>query len=85
MSESNLEQIRRMVDQLSFADKLSLIEHLAKQLRHEPEPLVSEPPLKTQDLYGMWRGHIPDDFDLDATLKEIRCEWEKEWPQVFEK
>jgi hypothetical protein len=32
-----------------------------------------------QDLYGIWREHVPANFDVDAALKEIRREWEKEW------
>lgn len=30
-------------------------------------------------LYGVWRSKFPQDFDLDAVLKEIRSEWLKEW------
>jgi hypothetical protein len=42
----------------------------AETLRAEKQPQV---------LYGVWRGRFPDDFDLDAALKEIRSEWLKEW------
>jgi hypothetical protein len=34
-----------------------------------------------QTLYGAWRGKFPEDFDVDATLKEIRGEWLKEWEE----
>ena len=80
MAETNLDQVRLLIDQLSFEDKLNLVEYLARQLRRTPERAP-----KTQELYGMWRGQIPDDFDLESALKDIRHEWEKEWPQVFEK
>ena len=31
------------------------------------------------NLAGRWQGYFPAEFDLDAALKEIRSEWEKEW------
>ena len=80
MAETNLDQVRLLINQLSFEDKLNLVEYLARQLRWMPERSP-----KTQELYGIWRGQIPDDFDLEAALKDMRQEWEKEWPQVFEK
>ncbi len=30
-------------------------------------------------LRGAWAGKIPEDMDIDAILKEVRSEWEKEW------
>lgn len=32
---------------------------------------------KPRDLYGIWRGKVDDDFDIDKALYEIRHEWEK--------
>lgn len=86
MSETDLDQIRGLVDQLSFEDKLNLVEHLAKRLRQTPARVADTAAfLKPQDLYGIWRGQIPEDFDLDAALNDIRREWKNEWPRVFEK
>lgn len=85
MSQANLHQIKRLADQLSFAEKLSLVEYLAQQLQ-QPETLTATAhKKKPQDLRGIWRGRFPENLDLDHVLDEIRHEWEKEWPQVFEK
>ncbi|MBI1765952.1 MAG: hypothetical protein HYR56_31490 [Acidobacteria bacterium] len=32
---------------------------------------------KPRDLYGIWRGQVDEDFDIDKALYEIRHEWEK--------
>lgn len=32
-----------------------------------------------KDLRGIWAGALPPDFDIQAVLREIRSEWEKEW------
>ena len=32
-----------------------------------------------KSLRGLWQGAFPEDYDLNATLREIRGEWEKEW------
>lgn len=79
MSESTLKQVTRLADQLSFEEKLVLVEHLAQSLRQNQQER------KPQDLRGIWSGYFPQDFDIDSALKDIRHEWEKEWPQVFEK
>jgi len=79
MSGTTLEQVTRLIDELSFEEKLSLVEHLAQSLR------LSQQKRGPQNLRGIWQGHFPEDFDIDSALEEIRHEWEKEWPQVFEK
>ena len=44
--------------------------------------LPPEPAARTaQPLYGAWKGKVPEDFDLDAALREIRGEWTKEWEE----
>jgi len=35
-----------------------------------------------RDLYGIWKGAFPTDFDVDATLREIRGEWQKEIQEI---
>jgi hypothetical protein len=85
MSQANLDQVKRLADQLSFAEKLSLVEHLAQQLRQTEILAVTAHKKKPQDLRGVWRGRFPENLDLDQVLDEIRHEWEKEWPQVFKK
>jgi hypothetical protein len=81
MSDVTLEQVTRLADELSVEDQLGIIEHLATRLK-----LTSSPRgLKPQTLRGIWRGHFPQDFDIDSALKDIRHKWEKEWPEVFGK
>ena len=67
---------------------MTVIEHI-KQLSHSLTPkqrkeLVlylekpnGNPPLKKKpvSLRGSWKIDFPDNFDLDATLREIRDEW----------
>jgi len=79
MSEATLKHVTLLVDQLSYEDKQFLVEHLTQSMNQAQQER------KPQDLYGIWRGHFPEDFDIDSALKAIRHEWEKEWLQVFDK
>jgi hypothetical protein len=84
MSQANLEYVTKLADQLSDEDKVSLVEHLTKALHDAPGEVV--PPARSpQSLRGVWQQHFPEDFDVDAALTEIRSEWQKEWPEVFNK
>jgi hypothetical protein len=87
MAEITLEQVAQMADQLSPADKRSLVEHLIRQTgpgNADTTPSVaSEPGTRPQSLRGIWQGYFPDNFDIDAVLNEIRHEWKQEWPEVF--
>ena len=70
---------------------MTVIEHI-KQLAHSLTPKERKelakylekpngtPPPKTKpvSLRGSWKIDFPKDFDLDATLREIRDEWKKE-------
>ena len=73
MGETNLTDVERLAGQLPLEEQINLLEYLARQVRLG---LVSRSP---QDLRGIWSGHFHDDFDVDATLREIRHEWESEW------
>ncbi|MCO6451264.1 MAG: hypothetical protein J5I90_10805 [Caldilineales bacterium] len=33
-------------------------------------------------LEGSWQSLFPEDFDLDAVLREVRHSWEAEWQDV---
>jgi hypothetical protein len=35
----------------------------------------------TSEIAGRWETYFPRDFDIDNALREIRHEWEKEWPE----
>ncbi len=75
MSESTLEQVKRMAQSLSLGDRVTLVEELAHGLGQESEGDQRTPP---QSMRGSWRGKFPDDFDIDSALHEIRHEWEEE-------
>ena len=74
MSETALMRVERLLDQLTFEEQITLVQQLAWRLRQEVRPK------QPRDLYGIWRDRFPADFDLDATLADIRHEWEREWP-----
>jgi hypothetical protein len=76
MSETTLMRIERLLDQLTFEEQITVVEHLARRLRQAVQKQK-----QPQDLYGIWRDLFPDDFDLDAALSDIRREWEREWLQ----
>jgi hypothetical protein len=86
MAAIDLKCVTRLADRLSPADKQSLIDHLVRQLQPESSdtPAVcGQTEERSQSLRGIWQGMFPEEFDLDAVLNEIRHEWEKEWPEVF--
>ena len=75
MSESMLEQVKRMAQGLSLDDRLTLVDELAHSLGQEA---ADDQRNKPQSLRGSWRGKFPEDFDIDSALHEIRHEWEEE-------
>jgi hypothetical protein len=89
MAQATLEEVTRLADQLSAAERRALMEHLSGQppAAETEEPSDAAPSgtdRRPRSLRGLWAGHFPDDFDIDAVLYEIRHEWEKEWPELFE-
>jgi hypothetical protein len=89
MAQATLEEVTRLAEQLSAEEQRALVEHLSRRAPsgegEEPAadavpPAAGRPP---KSLYGIWEGHFPEDFDVDAALHEIRHEWEKEWPELF--
>src|SRR5207302_1645561 len=87
MAQVTLEEVTRLADQLSAEEQRVLAEHLSSQpqMVDDQAPTdastCAERPL--QSLRGIWQGHFPEDFDIDAVLYEIRHEWEKEWPELI--
>ncbi|MDH7486219.1 MAG: hypothetical protein QHJ81_08060 [Anaerolineae bacterium] len=65
--------VERLLDQLTFEEQVALIQQLVWRLRQTAQSK------QRCDLYGIWRDRFPADFDLDATLADIRHEWEREW------
>jgi hypothetical protein len=67
-----LEHIKQLALNLTPEEKDALAEYLAG-------PDGVQPPEKSQSLRGDWSEAFSDGFDVDAELKEIRGEWQKEW------
>jgi hypothetical protein len=88
MARATLEEVTEMADQLSPEEKRSLIEYLARQVQtgDQASPVTADLPLEKppKSLRGIWAGRVPDDFDIDAVLHEIRHEWEKELPELLD-
>ena len=66
-----LEHIKQLALNLKREEKDALAEYLA-------ESNAGKPPEKPQSLRGDWGDAFSDGFDVDAELKEIRGEWQKE-------
>lgn len=73
MNTISIEQVKRIANYLSPKDKLDLAEFLSQQAGNVA------PYIKPESLRGTWQNAFPPELDLDAELKEIRSEWEKEW------
>ena len=75
MADTTLTHVEQLVERLSTEEQLRLLEHLTQRLRQMAQSR------KPQDLYGAWRDRFPEDFDLDAALRDIRNAWKQEWSQ----
>jgi hypothetical protein len=73
MSESMLEQIKRMAQGLSPGSRVTLVDELAHGLGQESADDQRRRPLS---LRGSWRGKFPEGVDIDSAPYEIRHEWE---------
>ncbi|MGA9770963.1 MAG: hypothetical protein WBV94_18150 [Blastocatellia bacterium] len=82
MSQTQLNQLKQLADQLSADEKRLLTEHIAEQLQKAENSIPHSYTKKPQDLYGIWQGCFPDELDLDLALNEIRHEWEEEWLHI---
>ena len=67
-----IEQIEALLEELNPDELLALIEHIARRLRLPEER-------KPQALHGIWRGKFPEETDIDATLKEVRHQWQEDF------
>ena len=82
MSQTQLNQVKQLADQLSVDEKRLLTEYVAEQLQKAKTPIPHSYSKKPQDLHGIWQGYFPDELDLDSALNEIRHEWEEEWLHI---
>ena len=74
---SQMKHIEALLEELSRDELLALIEYIARRLRQREER-------KPQPLYGIWRGKFPEDVDIDATLKEVRQQWQQDFEEFKE-
>ena len=77
MNNASLAEVEILLSQLTPEEQLTLVEHLAQRLRQ-----ALPKPRQAHDLYGIWRGRFPADFDIDASLGDIRRAWRQEWPEA---
>jgi hypothetical protein len=75
MTTTAVEQVKALVDSLTPDEQLRVLDHVVRRLRLELRPSQA-----AEELYGIWRGRFPADFDLDAELRGIRGAREREWP-----
>ena len=69
-----LQEVTKIVDKLTPSEKIKLVKHLEMSL--ENGPLEKKKP---QSLRGIWKGKFPEDFDVEAAIREIRDEWKKKF------
>ena len=74
MSQATITTIEKLIPELSLQEQLLIFERLAQRLRY-----TMQQPSQPQDLYGIWRDFVPEDFDLDMALQDIRQGWQNEW------
>ena len=71
-----LEHIRQLSETLSAEEKRNLAAYLSSN-----ETGLNRRP---RDLYGIWKDGFPQDFDVDAALREIRGEWQREVEEIIQ-
>jgi hypothetical protein len=69
-----LEHIKQLSQLLTDEQKQSLAAFLASR-----ESTRTRQP---RDLFGIWKGAFPTDFDVNTALREIRGEWQKEIQEI---
>jgi hypothetical protein len=73
MNQKQVAHIEDLMAHLSLDEQLVLFERLSRQLRASINQ-TKEP----TDLYGVWEGRFPVEFDIDVALSEIRQEWQSQ-------
>ena len=81
MDKPTLVQVEILASQLDFKDQCALLEHVSRRVRLQAPHAVSKSYVNLRDIY---KGAVPEDFDFDATLREIRSEWTKEIDEMQE-
>ena len=78
MGTATLENIARLAENLPLEEQLILVEKLAQNLRRVYAGQTGREP---QNLYGIWQTAVPEDFDIDAALSEIRSDYKNEFEE----
>ena len=76
MGTATLENIARLAENLPLEEQLILVEKLAQNLRRRVH--AGQTGREPQNLYGIWQTAVPEDFDIDAALSEIRSDYKNE-------
>ena len=71
-----LEHIKKLSEELSPEEKRNLGAYLSA--------MEGSPNRRPRDLYGIWKDSFPKDFDIDAALREIRGEWQREVEEIIQ-
>ena len=71
-----LEHIIQLSESLSAEERQNLAAYLSAN--------ESSPNRRPRDLYGIWKNGFPQDFDVDAALREIRGEWQTEVEETMQ-
>ena len=71
-----LEHIKQLSQSLSEDERHNLASYLTSR--------ETRPNRQPRDLYGIWKNSFPKDFDIEAELREIRGEWQKEIKEIEE-
>jgi hypothetical protein len=73
---TTLEHIKVLAKTLSENERGELVEFL----EGSPQEVQEK---ESKSLRGSWKIQIPEDFDIDKALKEIRSEWEEEIEEII--
>ena len=76
---ATLEEVVSLADKLSPNEKIRLVKHIAISLENVPMERK-----KPQDLRGSWKVKLPEDFDVEKEIREIRDEWKKKFREFDE-
>lgn len=75
--QTTLEEVATLAEKLTPSEKIRLVKHLAISL--EKIPFENKKP---QSLRGSWKGKVPDDFDVEKEIREIRDDWKKKFEDL---
>ena len=72
MPPPTLAEVEQLASQLPAEEQRSLVERLKLRLT---SPATANGP---RSLRGIWKGKVPEDFDVEAAIREIRTQWHED-------